>query len=431
MEISLDNLREVLRIKTDFLDEINDYLLDPNNPLVNNVLNIIDEMGGVAEINNSADSVGKVQNLISRLDEKNSQYFNDLEWLINERDDGSFITISDYRKKILGNRIDHIEFNESYPVTLEISACNFFPFLIEEAKKSIKEGSLMPARYIRVRSMVEQVEDNDILAFTAAMKIIGASNVQTLDTKGTALGPDGYPVNIHLGGPDTITGYFGGIGVPNHYSIEWIKECLHYYTNYGINEVLNINPGTVILGYILYKLGININFKISVFMGNDNPYSCLWTLMTAKLFSREDGTTPLIGFNLSNAVDNYTMRHASLIRNQLGFESNVRLEHHIIETWKSIVRQPYDRLEELLEIADEVKNISAKHEGGICEVEENLDHPSDILDYFISKTEIIQQGLMPKLQTNYLFKHDAVNRTAEALTKNHLSFIAAQNLHLK
>jgi hypothetical protein len=93
------------------------------------------------------------------------------------------------------------------------------------------------------------------------------------------------------------------------------------------------------------------------------------------------------------------------------------------------VRQPYDRLDELIEIANEIKNVSAKHEGGICEVEENLEHPSDILDYFMPKQEILNQGLMHKFQTNYLCKHDAVNRTAETLTKNQLSFIAAQNLH--
>jgi hypothetical protein len=36
---------------------------------------------------------------------------------------------------------------------------------------------------------------------------------------------------------------------------------------------------------------------------------------------------------------------------------------------------------------------------------------------------------MPFLERNYLDKHDAVNRTAAALTKRGLSFIAAQNLH--
>jgi hypothetical protein len=59
------------------------------------------------------------------------------------------------------------------------------------------------------------------------------------------------------------------------------------------------------------------------------------------------------------------------------------------------------------------------------------DHPSDILDYFMPKKDIMEKGLMPKLLLNYLDKHDAVNRTAEALTKQGLSFIAAQNLHRK
>ncbi len=36
---------------------------------------------------------------------------------------------------------------------------------------------------------------------------------------------------------------------------------------------------------------------------------------------------------------------------------------------------------------------------------------------------------MPHLLRNYLDKHDAVNRTARALTENGYSFIAAQKLH--
>ena len=90
-----------------------------------------------------------------------------------------------------------------------------------------------------------------MLAVAAAMQIIGATYVETLDTKGT----DGS--NVHLGGPETITGYFGGIGQPNDYALKWVDEFLYYYTNYGIQQVLNINPGTVLVGYLLYKLGID------------------------------------------------------------------------------------------------------------------------------------------------------------------------------
>jgi hypothetical protein len=107
----------------------------------------------------------------------------------------------------------------------------------------------------------------------------------------------------------------------------------------------------------------------------------------------------------------------------------VRIEHHVTEAYRSIVREPYDRLTELVELADHVKNISAKHEGGVPSTEKTRQHPSDILDYFIPKREIETKGLMQSLLRNYLDKHDAVNRTAKALTENGLSCVAARNLH--
>ena len=427
----MTDLRGRLRIDEENLKEINDFLLRKDNPLVDRLLRIVEKYGGVDEINRRARENRKLESLMSRLRKKNSPFVKDLDWLIKQRDKDAFISIPDYRRKVLGKKADSAKFDESFAVTLEISAFNFFPWLIEEAKRAIAQRDLMPSRYIRVRSMKEQVEDDDILVFAAAMQIMGASYVQTLDTKGTMPGPDGKPINVHLSGPETITGYFGGVGVPNEYALKWVNEFLHYYTEYGLPQVLNTNSGTVLLGYWLRKLGIDIEFKISVFLGVDNPYSILWTMLTAKLFSREDGTTPLIGFNLSNSVNNETIELSAYIRKAFNFEDIVRIEHHITEAYKSIVRQPYDRVNELLEIADHVKNISAKHEGGAPEIEKAREHPSDILDYFVPQKNIIAQGLMPKLLKNYLDKHDAVNRTAKALTEQGLTFIAAQNLHKK
>ena len=282
----------------------------------------------------------------------------------------------------------------------------------------------MPGRFIRVRRMEEQEKDNgDIAAVAAAMQIVGSSYVETLDTKGT----DGS--NVHLGGPETITGYFGGIGQPNGHPLLWLDEFLYFYTNYGIQQVLNINPGTVLVGYLAYRLGVDIEFKISVFMGNDNPYSILWTLMTARLFGRPDGSTPLVGFNVSNSIDANHLALSAEIRRKLGLESEVRIEHHITETYKSIVRQPYCRREDLLKLAGKYPNISAKHEGGDPETEKERAHPSDILDYFRSKDEVCKSGEMDLLLANYLDKHAAVNRTAVALTREGLSFVAATKLH--
>jgi hypothetical protein len=255
------------------------------------------------------------------------------------------------------------------------------------------------------------------------MRIMGASYVETLDTKGT----DG--ANVHLGGADTITGYFGGIGEPNDYPLKWIEEYLGYYTRYGIRQVLNINTGTVLAAYLLHKLGVDCEFKISVFMGNDNPYAVLWTLLTARLFSRPDGSSSLIGLNFSNSVTNETIRECDRVRAALGLADAVRFEHHITETYKSIVRQPYLRREELVELARTVANISAKHEGGDPDVEAGHAHPSDVLDYFLSKEEIEAKGLMDALLGNYLDKHDALNRTAAALVRAGIAVGPAPLLH--
>ncbi len=420
----MEDLRQLLTISEDRLAEVNALLTDPANETVGRILQIVEKYGGPEEINRKAAAARAFDNLLARLDEIKSPYADDVQWLMEQRDQGAFVCMADYYDRILSDPAAGARLNRQNAVTLEISALQFFPWLIAEARQAIENRELMPGRYIRVRNMQEQSADNgDILATAAAMQVVGASYVETLDTKGT----DGS--NIHLGGPETITGYFGGIGQPNEHPYQWLDEYLHYYTTYGVRQVLNINPGTVLAAYLLHKLGVDNEFKISVFMGNDNPLAILWTLMTARLFARKDGTTSLIGFNLSNSADNGTIRQAAWLRRALGLENVVRFEHHITETQKSIVIQPYNRLDELVEVAREVPNIAAKHEGGDPEIDAARPHPSDILDYFLPKEEILAQGLMEALERNYLDKHDALNRTAEALVKAGVAVVCARHLH--
>ena len=417
----MSDMREMLAINADRLGEVNRLLTDPENETINPLLEIVERYGGPEAINAKAEEARKPENLKARLKEMGSPYLADLDWLAEKRDSGAFVPLADYYRS-LGAEENQI--NKKNAVTLEISALQYFPWLIDEARQAIEKKELMPGRFIRVRNMKEQEGDRgDTLATALAMSLIGATYVETLDTKGT----DGS--NIHLGGPETITGYFGGVGQPNDYPYKWVDEFLYFYTRYGVRQVLNVNPGTVLAGYLLYKMGIDIEFKISVFMGNDNPFAVLWTLMAARLFSRPDGSTSLIGFNLSNSVNNQTIIQADHLRKALGLEDKVRFEHHITETWKSIVRQPYNRRDELVVLAGMVPNISAKHEGGEIAVEENREHPSDILDYFLPKTEVEARGVMPLMLRNYLDKHDSVNLTAQALVKAGIGVVAASNLH--
>ena len=406
-------------ISQSVFEEINEYLGDPKNPALADLRRVVSKYGTVRDINERAREAGRVESLVKKLERINSPFVKDLEWLATLRDEGKFIPLSQYRAKICPER-PVWDYDFSKAPTLEISALQYFPWLLAEVRQSVEKGEVLPGRFIRVRKMKEQEADaGDLPAVRAATKILGATCVETLDTKGV----DGS--NVHLGGPDTITGYFGGIGQPNNHPLQWVDEVLYYYTNYGVDEVLNINPGTVLLGYLLYRLGVDVRFKISVFMGNDNPYAVLWTLLAARMFAREDGSTPLAGFNLSNSIDDEHIAQAAAIRRDLGLDDQVRIEHHITETWKSIVRQPYNRRDGLLELVKTVPNISAKHEGGNPEDERELARPSDLLDYFREKKEIESSGEMDALMLNYLNKHKAVNSTAEALTKAGLSFVAA------
>jgi hypothetical protein len=417
------DLRDRLAIPASRLDDLNAFLLDPDARIVNDLLAVIARYGTPDEINRMAQEAGALPALLDRVRETRPDYLGDLEWLEGERDRGAFVSVADFRRGVLGDRADTMAFRDDMAVTLEVSSLQYFPWVIAAARRAIADRSLMPGRWIRVRKMKEQEADGDLAAVAAAMQIIGASVVETLDTKGT----DGS--NVHLDGPATITGYFGGVGQPNDHPLLWVDEYLRYYTTYGVRQVLNLNPGTVLAGYLLHRLGVDIEFKISVFMGNDNPFAGLWTLLGARLFARDDGTTPLVGFNWSNSVDNETLEIAAQVRHALGFEDAVRFEHHITETQKSIVRQPYDRRAELIELADHVPNISAKHEGGDPAVEASHEHPSDILDYFRDKTEVIASGDWDALADDFADKVAATNHTARALTEHGLSFVAAQHLH--
>jgi hypothetical protein len=415
--------QKLLKITPEKLKAVNSILLDPDSQIMKDFFGVVAKYGTPEEINRSHRASRKLDNLMHLVEERNPESVKDLKWLIGQRDSGKLITVAGYRRKILGDRADKMKFKDKYAVTLEVSALQYFPWIRPMVEKAIADQTLVPGRFIAVRGMKESEADGDLPAIVAALDIIGASFVETLDTKGT----DGS--NPHLGGPATITGYFGGIGQPNEHALKWLDEFLYYYTNFGVQHVLNFNAGTILLAFMLHRIGVNIQFKISVYFGADNPYNALWIMAMAKLFSRDDGTSPLIGFNWSNSVNNQTMELTADFRKALGFEKVVRFEHHITETWKSIVVQPYNRRAELVEIADHVANIAAKHEGGDPEVEETLTHPSDILEYFRTKQDVMDSGDWDNLHRNFIEKVAAANHTARDLTEAGLSFIAAQKLH--
>jgi len=137
------DIRDKLAIDGKRLDEINAFLMNPKNILVNDILAVVEKYGGPEEINRKANEAGNVDALMARLRKQNSPYVEDLEWLIEQKDKESFITVDKYRKKVLGDKIKEMKFNEEFAVTLEISACQYFPFFMAQARQSVEKDELI------------------------------------------------------------------------------------------------------------------------------------------------------------------------------------------------------------------------------------------------------------------------------------------------
>jgi hypothetical protein len=196
----MTDLRPRLEISPGRLEAINAVLLNPDLEVINDFLEVVSKYGSPEEINKKAAEARKMDHLLAKVKEVNPNHLGDLAWLKEQAEQGDFISAADYRRKILGDRAEEISFADEFAVTLEISACQYFPWVRMIVEDALENQKLVPGRFIRVRKMKEQEQDGDLPAFAAAMQILGASYVETLDTKGT----DGS--NIHLGGPHTITG---------------------------------------------------------------------------------------------------------------------------------------------------------------------------------------------------------------------------------
>ena len=86
----MTDLRERLKISGERLKEINEFILDPNNELINKLLEVVEKYGGPEQINRKADEARKLKNLLERLKQEKSPYLANLQWLTEQRDSGAF-----------------------------------------------------------------------------------------------------------------------------------------------------------------------------------------------------------------------------------------------------------------------------------------------------------------------------------------------------
>ena len=70
--MSVENLKKLV-INRKRLDEINSFLMDPNNRLISDFISVVDKYGGPEEINRKASIAGKIENLIDKLNSKTKE----------------------------------------------------------------------------------------------------------------------------------------------------------------------------------------------------------------------------------------------------------------------------------------------------------------------------------------------------------------------
>src|SRR5271169_3819505 len=100
---------------------VNAMLTGQDNPLIDVLLELVDKFGGVEEINRKATESGRLEARLERLGADHSPCLDGLRWLIEQRDRGAFVSLPEYRRRVLGDAGDEIIVDEHRAVTLEIS----------------------------------------------------------------------------------------------------------------------------------------------------------------------------------------------------------------------------------------------------------------------------------------------------------------------
>jgi len=112
----MTDLRARLQIPTSRLDAINAVLLDPNSRVMSDMMAVIAKYGTPEEINHKHRESRKMENLFRQVEAKALPYIKDLNWLIEQRDRGAFVSVADYRQKVLGEAAKKTNFKDDQTV---------------------------------------------------------------------------------------------------------------------------------------------------------------------------------------------------------------------------------------------------------------------------------------------------------------------------
>ena len=135
------NLIERLTISTEKLEHINSLITNPDMQVMKDFFEVVSRYGTPEQINQKATRASELPNLLKKVQETQPSFLPDLEWLQEQRDQNVFISVPDYRTKVVGSKVEAMPFNDDFAVTLEISACQYFPWAIYPCPQNEGTGS--------------------------------------------------------------------------------------------------------------------------------------------------------------------------------------------------------------------------------------------------------------------------------------------------
>jgi len=107
----MTDLQKRLEIPKDYLDSVNQVLLDPNSEVMQRFLSVVAKYGSPEEINQKHLQSRRLENLLDLVTRKSPSAVDDLKWLMEQRDKGAFISEAGYRIQVLGDKAYEMQCN--------------------------------------------------------------------------------------------------------------------------------------------------------------------------------------------------------------------------------------------------------------------------------------------------------------------------------
>ncbi len=120
----MSDLQKLLKISPDKVKAVNSVFLDADSQVMKNFFDVVAKYGTPQEINRKHRAARKMDHLFKIVQERNPDAIKDLNWLIEQRDQGTFTSVADYRHKVLGEAANKMKFKDKYVSRSKSRLCN-------------------------------------------------------------------------------------------------------------------------------------------------------------------------------------------------------------------------------------------------------------------------------------------------------------------